>query len=128
MNKLLLLCLSLTLFSCTAFEKQFIDVDDTLVVKGGQTKKEILDVLGKPTAVKEGIVMEEGDVFEIWRYVTKEGKNEVQSLLLPRKPPKQMDFEDWDKSDDFYVMFKNNLVIRWGDLTIDWKDPNACCG
>tara|TARA_B100000003_G_C10682786_1_gene271709 strand:- start:142 stop:519 length:378 start_codon:yes stop_codon:yes gene_type:complete len=125
MNKLLLLCLSLTLFSCTAFEKQFIDVDDTLVVKGGQTKKEILDVLGKPTAVKEGIVMEEGDVFEIWRYVTKEGKNEVQSLLLPRKPPKQMDFEDWDKSDDFYVMFKNNLVIRWGDLTIDWKDPNA---
>ena len=128
MNKLLLLCLSLTLFSCTAFEKQFIDVDDTLVVKGGQTKKEILDLLGKPTAVKEGIVMEEGDVFEIWRYVTKEGKNEVQSLLLPRKPPKQMDFEDWDKSDDFYVMFKNNLVIRWGDLTIDWKDPNACCG
>ena len=125
MNKLLLLCFSLTLFSCTAFEKQFIDVDDTLVVKGGQTKKEILDVLGKPTAVKEGIVMEEGDVFEIWRYVTKEGKNEVQSLLLPRKPPKQMDFEDWDKSDDFYVMFKNNLVIRWGDLTIDWKDPNA---
>ena len=126
MNKLILLVsLSLTLFSCTAFEKQFIDVDDTLVVKGGQTKKEILDVLGKPTAVKEGIVMEEGDVFEIWRYVTKEGKNEVQSLLLPRKPPKQMDFEDWDKSDDFYVMFKNNLVIRWGDLTIDWKDPNA---
>ncbi len=72
--------------------------------------------------------MEEGDVFEIWRYVTKEGKNKVQSLLLPRKPPKQMDFEDWDKSDNFYVMFKNNLVIRWGDLTIDWKDPNACCG
>ena len=48
MNKLILLvCLSLTLFSCTAFEKQFIDVDDTLVVKGGQTKKEILDQLEK---------------------------------------------------------------------------------
>ena len=129
MGKLIsLISLSLVLISCTAYEKQFIDVDDTLIIKGGQSKKEILDMLGKPTAVKEGIVMENGDVLEIWRYVAKDGKNEVQSPLLPRKPPKQMDFEDWDESEDFYVLFKNSSVIRWGDLTIDWKDPNPCCG
>jgi len=117
MGKLIsLISLSLVLISCTAYEKQFIDVDDTLIIKGGHSKKEILDMLGKPTAVKEGIVMENGDVLEIWRYVAKDGKNEVQSL------------EDWDESEDFYVLFKNSSVIRWGDLTIDWKDPNPCCG
>ena len=128
MRSFLFIIISLFLTACTTFEKQFIDVDDTLIVKGGQSKKEILDLLGKPTAVKEGIVMEDGDVFEIWRYIAKDGKNKIQSQLLPRKPPKQMDFEDWDEPDDFYVMFKNNLVIRWGDLTIDWEDPNPCCG
>ena len=100
---------------------QFIDVDDTLVIKGGMSKNDVLKIIGKPTAVQNAILMEDGVQFLIWRYVAKEGKNKVSPLLLPRKPPKQMDFEDWDEPSDFYIMFKNGIVIRWGDLTLDWE-------
>ena len=121
MRSFLFIIISLFLTSCTAFEKQFIDVDDTLVIKGGMSKTDILKVIGKPTAVQNAILMEDGVQFVIWRYVAKEGKNKVSPLLLPRKPPKQMDFEDWDEPSDFYIMFKNGIVIRWGDLTVDWE-------
>ena len=111
MRSFLFIIISLILTSCTAFEKQFIDVDDTLVIKGGMSKNDVLKVIGKPTAVQNAILMEDGVQFLIWRYVAKEGKNKVSPLLLPRKPPKQMDFEDWDEPSDFYIMFKNGFYF-----------------
>ncbi len=103
-------------------ELQFIDVDDTLLIKPDMSKKDVLDIIGKPTAVKAGIQIDDGDIYEIWRYQFKVGVNTVDSKLLPRKPPKIMDFEDWNEPSKFYIMFKNNLIIKWGDGTVGWEN------
>ena len=65
-----------------ASELQFIDVDDTLLIKPDMSKKDILDILGKPTAVKAGAKIVPGSLFEIWRYQFKVGVNKVDSKLL----------------------------------------------
>ena len=114
------------LFSCAAFERQFIDVDDTLLIESGMTKQETLKIIGKPTEVVRGILMEDGVQYEVWRYVTKEGINETVSQLLPRKPEKDIEFDDWDKPKDLFVLFKNNAIVRWGDFTYNWC--NGECG
>ncbi len=139
-----LICISLLLVSCAkiqqiapepgqqsdetilASELQFIDVDDTLLIKPDMSKKDILDILGKPTAVKAGAKIVPDSLFEIWRYQFKVGVNKVDSKLLPRKPPKNMDFEDWiDQPSGFYVVFKNNLTVRWGDGSVDWTNDKS---
>ena len=51
--------------SCTAIERQFIDVEDTLLIKSGMTKTNTLEIIGKPTEVVRGILMEDGVQYEI---------------------------------------------------------------
>ena len=89
-----LICISLLFISCEykfqqiapepdqqsdetilASELQFIDVDDTLLIKPDMSKNDILDILGKPTAVKAGIQIDDGDHYEIWTYQFKVGVN-----------------------------------------------------
>ena len=107
-------------------ELQFIDVDDTLLIKPDMSKKDVLDIIGKPTAVKAGIQIDDGDIYEIWRYQFKVGVNTVDSKLLPRKPPKNMDFENWvNKPSEFYIYFKNSLTVRWGDGSVDWTNDKS---
>ena len=107
-------------------ELQFIDVDDTLLIKPDMSKNDVLDIIGKPTAVKAGIQIDDGDIFEIWRYHFKVGVNTVDSRLLPRKPPKNMDFENWvNKPSKFYIYFKNSLTVRWGDGSVDWTNDKS---
>jgi hypothetical protein len=102
-------------------ELQFIDVDDTLLIRPDMSRNDVIEIIGKPTAVKSGIQMDDGNLYELWLYQVKVGVNIVDSKLLPRKPPKNMDFEDWLKPSDFYILFKNNLPVRWGDLSFDWR-------
>ena len=34
-----------------------------------------------------------------------------------------MDFKRWDETEsDFYVIFKNNQPVRWGDGSVDWTN------
>ena len=116
-----LICINLLFISCTlAPELQFIDVDDTLLIRPDMSRNDVLEIIGKPTAVKSGILYDDGNLYEMWLYKVKVGVNIVDSKLLPRKPPKNMDFEDWLKSSDFYILFKNNLPVRWGDGSVDW--------
>ena len=116
-----LICINLLFISCTlAPELQFIDVDDTLLIRPDMSRNDVLEIIGKPTAVKSGIQMDDGNLYELWLYQVKVGVNIVDSKLLPRKPPKNMDFEDWLKPSDFYILFKNNLPVRWGDGSVDW--------
>jgi hypothetical protein len=117
-----LICINLLFISCTLTpELQFIDVDDTLLIRPDMSRNDVLEIIGKPTAVKSGIQMDDGNLYELWLYQVKVGVNIVDSKLLPRKPPKNMDFEDWLKPSDFYILFKNNLPVRWGDLSFDWR-------
>ena len=126
MRSLILVVTSFLLMSCTAIERQFIDVEDTLLIKSGMTKTNTLEIIGKPTEVVRGILMADGVQYEIWRYVTKEGMNETVSQLLPRKPDKNMEIDNWDSPKDFYILFKNNSLVRWGDFTYNWC--NGDCG
>ena len=125
-----LICINMLFISCAqiqqlaphlASELQFIDVDDTLLIKPDMSRNDVLEIIGKPTAVKSGILYDDGNLYEMWLYKVKVGVNIVDSKLLPRKPPKNMDFEDWLKPSDFYILFKNNLPVRWGDLSFDWR-------
>ena len=125
-----LICINMLFISCAqiqqlaphlASELQFIDVDDTLLIKPDMSRNDVLEIIGKPTAVKSGILYDDGNLYEMWLYQVKVGVNIVDSKLLPRKPPKNMDFEDWLKPSDFYILFKNNLPVRWGDLSFDWR-------
>ena len=117
-----LICINLLFISCTlAPELQFIDVDDTLLIRPDMSRNDVLEIIGKPTAVKSGILYDDGNLYEMWLYKVKVGVNIVDSKLLPRKPPKNMDFEDWvNKPSEFYIYFKNNLTVRWGDGSVDW--------
>ena len=37
-----------------------------------------------------------------------------------------MDFEDWiDQPSEFYIVFKNNLTVRWGDGSVDWTNDKS---
>lgn len=111
----------LTISACTTvYEKQFIDVDDTLKIEGGMSKSSIQNILGKPNEVVRGIVMEEGDVFEMWRYAVQEGMGDVAPQNLPRKPGKDIKFTNWENTKDMFVLFKNNKLVRWGDMKFDW--------
>ena len=51
MRSLILVVTSFLLMSCTAIERQFIDVEDTLLIKSGMTKTNTLEIIGKPTEV-----------------------------------------------------------------------------
>ena len=102
-------------------EEQFIDVDDTLQIKVGMNKVNALDVLGKPVEVVRGILMEDGKIYEQWRYNTKQGFGLVNVKDLPRKPPKNMIFEDWaGKSKSLFLLFKDDKLVRWGDFKFNW--------
>ena len=124
-----LICINMLFISCAQFhlatELQFIDVDDTLLIKPDMSRNDVLDIIGKPTAVKAGIQIDDGDLYEIWIYQFKVGVNIVDSKLLPRKPPKNMDFEDWLEPSEFYILFKNNLPVRWGDGSVDWTNDKS---
>ena len=102
-------------------EEQFIDVDDTLQIKVGMNKVNALDVLGKPVEVVRGILMEDGKIYEQWRYNTKQGFGLVNVKDLPRKPPKNMIFEDWaGKSKSLFLLFKDDKLVRWGNFKYRW--------
>ena len=102
-------------------EEQFIDVDDTLQIKAGMNKVEALDALGKPVEVVRGILMEDGKIYEQWRYNTKQGFGLVNVKDLPRKPPKNMIFEDWaGKSKSLFLLFKDDKLVRWGNFKFNW--------
>ena len=102
-------------------EEQFIDVDDTLQIKVGMNKVNALDVLGKPVEVVRGILMEDGKIYEQWRYNTKQGFGLVNVKDLPRKPPKNMIFEDWaGKSKSLFLLFRDDKLVRWGDFKFNW--------
>ena len=102
-------------------EEQFIDVDDTLQIKVGMNKVNALDVLGKPVEVVRGILMEDGKIYEQWRYNTKQGFGLVNVKDLPRKPPKNMIFEDWaGKSKSLFLLFKDDKLVRWGNFKFNW--------
>ena len=121
-----LICINLLFISCTlAPELQFIDVDDTLLIRPDMSRNDVLEIIGKPTAVKSGILYDDGNLYEMWLYKVKVGVNIVDSKLLPRKPPKNMDFEDWLEPSEFYILFKNNLPVRWGDGSVDWTNDKS---
>ena len=123
-----LICISWLLISCSllSIELQFIDVDDALLIKPDMSRKDVLDIVGKPTEVKAGFLNDDGDLYEIWLYKFKVGGSLVDAKLLPRKPPKNMDFEDWiDQPSEFYIVFKNNLTVRWGDGSVDWTNDKS---
>ena len=128
-----LICISLLFISCgqhlpshLAEELQFIDVDDTLLIKPDMSRNDVLEIIGKPTTVKSGIQIDDGDHYEIWTYQFKVGVNIVDANLLPRKPPKNMDFEKWKEPPSvFYIYFKNNLTVRWGDGSVDWNNDKS---
>ena len=130
-----LICISLLFISCgqkktfpphLALELQFIDVDDALLIKPDMSRKDVLDIVGKPTEVKAGFLNDDGDLYEIWLYKFKIGAGLVDANLLPRKPPKNMDFKRWDETEsDFYVIFKNNQPVRWGDGSVDWTNDKS---
>ena len=125
-----LICISWFLISCgLAIELQFIDVDDTLLIKPDMSRKDVLDIVGKPTEVKAGFLNDDGDLYEIWLYKFKVGGSLVDAKLLPRKPPKNMDFDRWWFKDltegDFYIIFKNNQPVRWGDGSVDWTNDKS---
>ena len=122
-----LICINMLFISCAPLpfqqkgrELQFIDVDDTLLIRPDMSRNDVLEIIGKPTAVKSGILYDDGNLYEMWLYKVKVGVNIVDSKLLPRKPPKNMDFEDWHEPSEFYILFKNNLPVRWGDGSVDW--------
>ena len=125
-----LICINLLFISCAQIQQivphlepelQFIDVDDTLLIRPDMSRNDVLEIIGKPTAVKSVILYDDGNLYEMWLYKVKVGVNIVDSKLLPRKPPKNMDFENWlEPPSKFYILFKNNLPIRWGDGSVDW--------
>ena len=123
-----LICINLLFISCTlAPELQFIDVDDTLLIRPDMSRNDVLEIIGKPTAVKSGILYDDGNLYEMWLYKVKVGVNIVDSKLLPRKPPKNMGFDWWfdDTKSDFYIIFKNNQPVRWGDGSVDWTNDKS---
>ena len=133
-----LICISLLFISCgnlpshllpshLAIELQFIDVDDALLIKPDMSRKDVLDIIGKPTEVKAGFLNDDGDLYEIWLYTFKLAGSLVDPKLLPRKPPKNMGFDWWfdNKKSDFYIIFKNNQPVRWGDGSVDWTNDKS---
>mgnify|MGYP003327033810 CR=1 FL=1 len=76
------------------------------------TQSNTFEIIGKPTEVVRGILMEDGIQYEIWRYFTKEGTNETVSQLLPRKPDKNMEI-------DVQIIVKNEIV-RYYQSTQSW--------
>ena len=128
-----LICISLLFISCgnlpsyLSIEKQFIDVDDALLIKPDMSRKDVLDIIGKPTEVKAGFINDDGDLYEIWLYTFQRAASLIDAKLLPRKPPKNMDFDTWlyHTESDFYIILKNNQPVRWGDGSVDWTNDKS---
>jgi|TARA_B110000914_G_C15364912_1_gene400373 hypothetical protein len=109
--------------------KQFIDVDDMLTVGAGSNKSQILSTIGKPSMVRSGIKLKNGEVHEIWIYNVK--KNLTKQILdfnrlLPAfilsgvKSDKDFKGNGWSGNKLYGFMFLNDELYKWGFLGDDW--------
>ena len=77
-NLILIASVMILMSSCSTVSTQkFIDVDETVEVKAGMSKSEMLELLGSPMEVRAGIIKKDGAVVEKWLYEHKTQMFEV---------------------------------------------------
>lgn len=102
-----------------AVVEQFIDVDETLNLYPKMTKREARTMLGKPSEVRAGIVLNNGTVYEVWAYTVRI-KTEKHGEV--RKPDKEFRGDNWVGGTDYELVFKNDQLFKWGSAGDDWRD------
>tara|TARA_B110000003_G_scaffold204564_1_gene203308 strand:+ start:398 stop:895 length:498 start_codon:yes stop_codon:yes gene_type:complete len=109
--------------------KQFIDVDDMLTVGAGSSKSQLLSSIGKPSMVRSGIKLKNGEVHEIWIYNVKKNLTKqildfnrlLPAFILPgSKPDKDFKGNGWSGNKLYGFMFLNDKLYKWGFLGDDW--------
>tara|TARA_B110000014_G_C19836573_1_gene433764 strand:- start:38 stop:559 length:522 start_codon:yes stop_codon:yes gene_type:complete len=111
--------------------KQFIDVDDMLTVGAGSSKSQIISSIGKPSMVRSGIKLKNGEVHEIWIYNVKKSLTKqvldfnrlLPAFILPgAKSDKDFKGNGWSGNKLYGFMFLNDELYKWGFLGDDWPD------
>ena len=111
--------------------KQFIDVDDMLTVGAGSSKSQIISSIGKPSLVRSGIKLKNGEVHEIWIYNVKKSLTKqvldfnrlLPAFILPgAKSDKDFKGNGWSGNKLYGFMFLNDELYKWGFLGDDWPD------
>lgn len=127
----IILALCLILFNSCVNVKQFIDVDDMLTIKPGSTKDEIYNSIGKPSMVRAGLKLKNGDIHEVWVYNVKKNLTKqvfdynrlLPAFVLPGiKPKKDFKGNGWSGNTLYGFMFVNDNLYKWGFLGDDWPD------
>ncbi len=128
MNKSIISILLVSLFTgcATVNTQKFIDVDETIDVKAGMSKKTALETLGPPKEVRAGIKTSSGDVVEKWLYDHKTQQFEVPAKLVNNmKVNKSQKPQAWTGTQTFEFIFVNDKLVKWGHDGDDWDDVKA---
>ena len=111
--------------------KQFIDVDDMLTINAGSTKDEVYNNIGKPSMVRAGLKLKNGDIHEVWVYNVKNNLTKqvfdynrlLPAFILPSiKPKKDFKGNGWSGNKLYGFMFINDNLYKWGFLGDDWSN------
>lgn len=109
----------------TALVQRFIGVEETLRIMPNMSKREIGKALGQPLQVVGGLLLEGGDVYEVWMYLARSQRIEVAAKEAHVKVEGARKARDWSDEQPYAVLFKNNKVIKWGHPNADWPDFGA---
>ena len=119
---ILIMCLLIS--GCaTVSTQKFIDVDETVDIKPGISKKDALELLGPPKEVRAGIVKKDGSIVEKWLYDHKTQLFEVNAKVVNKmKVAKNQRPYEWVNAQTFEFIFVNDKLVKWGHDGDDWAD------
>jgi len=119
---ILIMCLLIS--GCaTVSTQKFIDVDETVDIKPGISKKNALELLGPPKEVRAGIVKKDGSIVEKWLYDHKIQLFEVNAKQVNKmKVAKNQRPYEWVDTQTFEFIFVNDKLVKWGHDGDDWAD------
>jgi hypothetical protein len=100
--------------------KQFVDVDEMLLLAPKMKKPTLLQYLGSPAAVRAGIQLRDSTLVEIWFYNVREKMIKLPADKVTEKPPKLFKASYWDEAKIYALFIVNDGLVKWGYLEDVW--------
>ncbi|MDD5674711.1 MAG: hypothetical protein PHC61_11145 [Chitinivibrionales bacterium] len=107
--------------SSTLLIHHFIDVDEMAKLFPKMPKRDVKLNLGEPLEMRAGLVLSNGEVYEVWLYTVAEKLQEVQGKKM-KLLGNSASATEWGQEKIFALTFKNDQLIKWGYADDDWKD------
>jgi len=95
---------------------RYIDVNQTVRLQAGMTPTMVNDILGIPTKVRGGMVIDDAAIVVVWQYHYREQLFGIdESTHLERKVPISGEPSRWEEDLLTYeLVFVDNMLMRWG--------------